>query len=45
MSLYLVLVLVALILAIVALVKPRWPLLPVAIIFICVALIIARRGF
>jgi len=39
------LVVVALALAIVALIKPGWPVLPVAVILMAVALIISRRGF
>ena len=44
-SVYLVLVVLALVLAILSLVKPKWPLLPIAVICITVAMIIARRGF
>jgi len=45
MSLFLLLVVIALILAIVSLIKPSWPLLPVAVILISIALLISRRGF
>lgn len=45
MSVFLILVLVALALAIVALIKPSWPLLPVAVILIALALLLSRRGF
>lgn len=45
MSVFSLLVVIALVLAIVSLIKPRWPLLPVAVILISVALIISRRGF
>lgn len=45
MSVFLVLIVIALALAIVSLIQPRWPLLPVAVILIAVALIISRRGF
>lgn len=45
MSVFILLVVIALALAIVSLIKPSWPLLPVAVILIAVALIISRRGF
>lgn len=45
MSVFILLVVIALALAIVSLIKPNWPLLPVAVILIAVALIISRRGF
>ena len=45
MSVFLLLVVAALVLAIVALVKPGWPLLPVAVILLSFALILSRFGF
>lgn len=45
MSVFILLVVLALILAVVSLVKPSWPLLPVAVILLSLALIISRRGF
>lgn len=45
MSLFFLLVVIALILAIISLIKPSWPLLPVAVILIAIALLISRRGF
>jgi hypothetical protein len=45
MSVFMLLVVVALALAIVSLVRPRWPVLPVAVILISLALILSRRGF
>ena len=45
MSVFIFLVVIALILAVVSLVKPSWPLIPVAVILLSLALIISRRGF
>lgn len=45
MSLFLLLVVIALVLAIISLIKPSWPLLPVAVILIAIALLISRQGF
>ncbi|CAN5624505.1 hypothetical protein BH09VER1_BH09VER1_14000 [soil metagenome] len=45
MSAFILLVVIALILAVVSLVKPGWPLLAVSVILICVALMISRHGF
>lgn len=45
MSVFFLLVVIALVLAIVSLIKPRWPLLPVAVILLSLALILSRRGF
>jgi len=45
MSVFILLVVIALILAVVSLVKPSWPLIPISVILLSVALIISRRGF
>lgn len=39
---FLILIVIALILSIIALVKPAWPLIPIAVLFICVALLIGK---
>lgn len=44
-SVFTILVIIALVLAVVSLLKPSWPLVPVAVILIAVALLISRRGF
>lgn len=45
MSVFMILVVLALALAIVSLLRPGWPLLPVAVILLAVALLISRQGF
>lgn len=42
MSAFVILVVVALGLSIVALIKPTWPLTPVAVLLVCVAMLIGR---
>lgn len=42
MSAYTILVIGAFVLAILALVKPSWPLTPVAVVLLCVAALIGR---
>lgn len=37
-----ILVGISLVLAVVALIKPTWPLLPVAVLLVCVALLISK---
>lgn len=37
-----ILVIIALILSIVGIIKPTWPLIPVAVILVCVALLVGR---
>ncbi len=39
---FVILATISLILAVVAIIKPSWPLLPVAVILICVALLIGK---
>ncbi len=45
MNVFLFLVVAALVLSVVSLIKPRWPLLPAAVILLSVALLLSRRGF
>ena len=45
MSVFILLVVIALVLAVVSLIKPSWPLIPVAVILLSLALILSRRGF
>jgi hypothetical protein len=39
---YNILVVIALVLAIIGLIKPSWPLVPVAVVLVCVALLIPK---
>lgn len=42
MSAYTILVVIALLLSVASIIKPAWPLLPVAVILISVAMLISR---
>lgn len=39
---FVILVVISLVLSVVALVKPTWPLLPVAVLLVCVALLVGK---
>lgn len=43
MNVYTLLIVIAMVLAIVALVKPAWPLTPVAVLLVCVALLAGKH--
>lgn len=45
MSVFLLLVVLALVLAVVSLIRPGWPLLAVSVILIAIALLVSRQGF
>jgi len=45
MSVFMILVVIALVLAVVSLIKPGYPLLGVSVILIAIALLISRQGF
>jgi hypothetical protein len=42
MNTFTLLIIIALLLAVLSMVVPRWPLLPVSVLLICVALLIGR---
>ncbi len=44
LSAFVLLVVIALILAILSIIRPQWPLIPIATILICVALLIRTAG-
>ncbi len=44
-SAFSLLIIIALILAVVSMIRPGWPLVAVSVILICVALLISRQGF
>lgn len=44
MSTFVLLILIALILAVASLIRPQWPLLAVAVLLVCVALLIGKVG-
>jgi hypothetical protein len=44
MTVFVLLVVLAMLLAVVSLIKPQWPLVAVAVILICIALLIQRGG-
>ncbi len=43
MSTFVLLIVIAMILAIVALIKPSWPLTPVGLLLVCIALLIGKN--
>ena len=45
LSAFSLLIIIALVLAVVSIIRPSWPLLPVSVILIAVALLISRQGF
>lgn len=45
MNVFMILVVIALVLAVVSLLRPGWPLLAVAVILLSIALLISRQGF
>jgi hypothetical protein len=42
MSVFVLLIVLALLLAVAALIRPTWPLTPVAVLLICIALLIGK---
>ena len=42
MNAFVLLIVIALLLSVAALVKPTWPLVPVAVVLVCVALLIGK---